>query len=173
MSTSSSAGVVGLGATTRGGLPAPRRRSRARVAARTVNAVRAAAHPSPSAVWPHRGAHSGRRVARRGDAVRRRGFLDRLFGGDKKETGDGNGDETPAAKPSRRPARSPSPRRDHVVVVLVRRFDRPGSRRLLRRAQAQGRVRHAQAGFQLHDVRAGRPGGRHRRGEAARGGGEG
>ena len=109
MSTSSSAGVVGLGATTRGGLPAPRRRSRARVAARTVNAVRAAAHPSPSAVWPHRGAHSGRRIARRGDAVRRRGFLDRLFGGDKKETGDGNGDETPAAKPVAAPGTEPEP----------------------------------------------------------------
>ena len=109
MSTSSSAGVVDLGTTTRGGLPAPRRRSPARVAARTVNAVRAAAHPSPSAVWPHRGAHSGRRVARRGDAVRRRGFLDRLFGGDKKETGDGNGDETPAAKPVAAPGTEPEP----------------------------------------------------------------
>ena len=154
MSTLSSAGVVSLGATTRGGLPAPRRRSRAHVAARTVNAVRAGGDPSPSAVWPHRGANSGhRRVARRGDAVVRRGFLDRLFGGDKKETGDGNGDETPATKPVAAPDTEPEPPAATPPPVLGASAEKSGRQRLVE-TMMRGVTAGAEEPFYVIDLEA-------------------
>ena len=102
MSTLSSVGVVGLGATARGVIPATRRGARARVAARPVASTRAG-ETSSSVAWAlHRGS---RRVnsGARGDAVVRRGFLDRLFGGDKKGSDDAKGDETGASKPADAP----------------------------------------------------------------------
>ena len=101
MSTLSSVGVVGLGATARGVIPATRRGARARVAARPVASTRAG-ETSSSVAWAHRGS---RRVdsGARGDAVVRRGFLDRLFGGDKKGSDDAKGDDTGASKPADAP----------------------------------------------------------------------
>ena len=101
MSTLSSVGVVGLGATARGVIPATRRGARARVAARPVASTRAG-ETSSSVAWAHRGS---RRVnsGARGDAVVRRGFLDRLFGGDKKGSDDAKGDNTAASKPADAP----------------------------------------------------------------------
>ena len=101
MSTLSSVGVVGLGATARGVIPATRRGARARVAARPVASTRAG-ETSSSVAWAHRGS---RRVnsGARGDAVVRRGFLDRLFGGDKKGSDDAKGDNPAASKPADAP----------------------------------------------------------------------
>ena len=102
MSTLSSVGVVGLGATARGVIPATRRGARARVAARPVASTRAG-ETSSSVAWAlHRGS---RRVnsGARGDAVVRRGFLDRLFGGDKKGSDDAKADDVAASKPADAP----------------------------------------------------------------------
>ena len=71
MSTLSSVGVVGLGATARGVIPATRRGARARVAARPVASTRAG-ETSSSVAWAHRGSPSCRRRVNsgaRGDAV--------------------------------------------------------------------------------------------------------
>ena len=105
MSTLSSVGVVGLGATARGVIPATRRGARARVAARPVASTRAG-ETSSSVAWAHRGSPSCRRRVNsgaRGDAVCRRGFLDRLFGGDKKGSDDAKGDDRAASKPADAP----------------------------------------------------------------------
>ena len=102
MSTLSSVGVVGLGATARGVIPATRRGARARVAARPVASTRAG-ETSSSVAWAlHRGS---RRVnsGARADAVVRRGFLDRLFGGDKKGSDDAKADDVAASKPADAP----------------------------------------------------------------------
>ena len=101
MSTLSSVGVVGLGATARGVIPATRRGARARVAARPVASTRAG-ETSSSVAWAHRGSRRLNSGAR-GDAVVRRGFLDRLFGGDKKGSDDAKGDDTGASKPADAP----------------------------------------------------------------------
>jgi membrane-associated protease RseP (regulator of RpoE activity) len=101
MSTLSSVGVVGLGATARGVIPATRRGARARVAARPVASTRAG-ETSSSVAWAHRGSRRLNSGAR-GDAVVRRGFLDRLFGGDKKGSDDAKGDDVAASKPADAP----------------------------------------------------------------------
>ena len=102
MSTLSSVGVVGLGATARGVIPATRRGARARVAARPVASTRAG-ETSSSVAWAlHRGSRRLNSGAR-GDAVVRRGFLDRLFGGDKKGSDDAKGDDRAASKPADAP----------------------------------------------------------------------
>ena len=147
MSTLSSVGVVGLGATARGVIPATRRGARARVAARPVASTRAG-ETSSSVAWAHRGS---RRVnsGARGDAVVRRGFLDRLFGGDKKGSDDAKGDDTGASKPADAPEADAEASHRGANGNGINRWIRSGRRPIARsHAQGAGRVRHAQARLQ-------------------------